>query len=209
VDAGFSAKSLDRPGLQRRWGCSKRAKLNAARREAGPAHPQRCGPRHLVERYFAPGKAALLSVGEQIDTRSAAGGRPQRPRLGEPWEREAIGEGPPRRCSTRRARASTPAGGRLTAGACPDGDRLEPDPQEEAARAVARQLRAQGLSLRAVAAELHQRGIRSRTGRGFAPVQVKRMVAYPRLKEWAYAGVFFNMTGAAVSHAGRGDAAGT
>jgi hypothetical protein len=27
----------------------------------------------LVERYFAPGKAALLSVGEQIDTRSAAG----------------------------------------------------------------------------------------------------------------------------------------
>jgi hypothetical protein len=42
---------------------------------------------------------------------------------------------------------------------------------------VARQLRAKGLSLRAVAAELHQRGIRSRTGRGFAPVQVKRMVA--------------------------------
>jgi hypothetical protein len=41
---------------------------------------------------------------------------------------------------------------------------------------VTRQLRAQGLSLRAVAAELHQRGIRSRTGRGFAPVQVKRMV---------------------------------
>jgi hypothetical protein len=27
----------------------------------------------FVERYFAPGKAALLSVGEQIDTRSAAG----------------------------------------------------------------------------------------------------------------------------------------
>jgi hypothetical protein len=26
----------------------------------------------LVERYFAPGKAALISVGEQIDTRSAA-----------------------------------------------------------------------------------------------------------------------------------------
>lgn len=28
----------------------------------------------------------------------------------------------------------------------------------------------------------------------------------PRLKEWAYAGIFFNMTGAAVSHAARGDA---
>jgi hypothetical protein len=28
---------------------------------------------------------------------------------------------------------------------------------------------------------------------------------FPRLKEWAYAGVFFNMTGAAVSHAVTGD----
>ena len=28
----------------------------------------------------------------------------------------------------------------------------------------------------------------------------------PRLKEWAYAGIFFNMTGAAVSHAVSGDA---
>jgi uncharacterized membrane protein YphA (DoxX/SURF4 family) len=29
---------------------------------------------------------------------------------------------------------------------------------------------------------------------------------FPRLKEWAYAGVFFNMTGAAASHAVSGDA---
>ncbi len=29
----------------------------------------------------------------------------------------------------------------------------------------------------------------------------------PRLKEWAYAGIFFNMTGAAISHAVSGDAA--
>jgi hypothetical protein len=30
---------------------------------------------------------------------------------------------------------------------------------------------------------------------------------FPRLKEWAYAGIFFNMTGAAVSHAVTGAAA--
>jgi DoxX-like family len=30
---------------------------------------------------------------------------------------------------------------------------------------------------------------------------------FPRLKEWAYAGIFFNMAGAAISHAVRGDAA--
>jgi hypothetical protein len=53
---------------------------------------------------------------------------------------------------------------------------LEPDPEKEAARAVARELRAQGLSLRLVAAELERRGVRSRTRRGFATVQVKRMV---------------------------------
>jgi hypothetical protein len=28
---------------------------------------------------------------------------------------------------------------------------------------------------------------------------------FPRLKEWAYAGIFFNMTGAAISHAAVGD----
>jgi uncharacterized membrane protein YphA (DoxX/SURF4 family) len=28
---------------------------------------------------------------------------------------------------------------------------------------------------------------------------------FPRLKEWAYAGIFFNMTGAAASHAAVGD----
>ncbi|AUX44927.1 hypothetical protein SOCE26_063970 [Sorangium cellulosum] len=31
---------------------------------------------------------------------------------------------------------------------------------------------------------------------------------FPRLKEWAYAGIFFDLTGAAVSHAAVGDAAG-
>ena len=30
---------------------------------------------------------------------------------------------------------------------------------------------------------------------------------FPRLKEWAYAGIIFNMTGAAISHAVSGDAA--
>ena len=30
---------------------------------------------------------------------------------------------------------------------------------------------------------------------------------FPRLKEWAYAGIFFNMTGAAISHLVVGDAA--
>jgi DNA invertase Pin-like site-specific DNA recombinase len=133
----------------------------------------------LVERYFAPGKAALLSVSEQIDTRSAAGRLVLNVLASvSQWEREAIGE------RTATAMQHKVAQGEYTGGQAPygarvaaDGARLEPDSQEQRARTTARRLRARGLSLRAVAAELERRGIRSRTGRGFAPAQVKRMVA--------------------------------
>ena len=132
-----------------------------------------------MERYFAPGKAALLSVGEQIDTRSAAGRLVLNVLASvSQWEREAIGE---RTAVAMQHKASQ---GEYTGGQAPygrrvaaDGERLELDPREDEARAVARLLRSQGLSLREVAAELGRRGMRSRTGRGFAPVQVQRMIA--------------------------------
>jgi DNA invertase Pin-like site-specific DNA recombinase len=94
VDAGASAKTLDLPGLTRalemlRKGTAdallvvKLDRLTRSVRDLG----------ELVERYFAPRKAALLSVGEQIDTRSA-GGRLVLNVLASvsQWEREAIGE---------------------------------------------------------------------------------------------------------------------
>ena len=47
----------------------------------------------LVDRYFAAGKSALLSVGEQIDTLSAAGRLVLNVLASvSQWEREAIGE---------------------------------------------------------------------------------------------------------------------
>jgi site-specific DNA recombinase len=115
---------------------------------------------------------------KQIDTRSAAGRLVLNVLASvSQWEREAIGK---RTATALQHKASQ---GEYTCGQAPygrrvaaDGERLEPDAQEQEARAVARQLRSQGLSLRAVAAELERRGVRSRTGRGFAPVQVKRMV---------------------------------
>jgi len=56
-----------------------------------------------VERYFAPGKAALLSVGEKIDTRSAAGRLVLNVLASvSQWDREAIGERTPWPCSTKR-----------------------------------------------------------------------------------------------------------
>jgi DNA invertase Pin-like site-specific DNA recombinase len=179
VDAGESAKSLDRPGLQRALGMLKRGEAEAmlvVKLDRLARSVRDLG--HLVEKYFAPGKAALLSVGEQIDTRSAAGRLVLNVLASvSQWEREAIGE------RTATAMQHKAAQGEYTGGpplygrrVAADGARLEPDPDEQTARAVARQLRADGLSLRRVAAELERRGVRSRTGKGFAPVQVKRMV---------------------------------
>ncbi len=72
VDAGASAKTLDREGLNRALAMLdggdadallvvKLDRLTRSVRDLGD----------LVERYFANDRAALLSVSEQIDTRSA------------------------------------------------------------------------------------------------------------------------------------------
>ena len=178
VDAGESAKSLKRPGLQRALGKLERrdaealliVKLDRLTRSVVDLGS-------LVDRYFAPGKAALLSVSEQIDTRSAAGRLVLNVLASvSQWEREAIAE----RTATamqHKARQGEYTGGQAPYGArVVAGGRLEAEPQEQEARAVARRLYADGKSLRGVAAELERLGIRSRTGKGFAPVQVKRMV---------------------------------
>ena len=180
VDAGVSAKTLDRPALQRslamlRGGQAdailvvKLDRLTRSVRDLGD----------LVEGYFAVGKWALMSVGEQIDTRSAAGRLVLNVLASvAQWEREATGE------RTSAALRHKAAAGEFTGGELPYGSRLaadgvalEPEPAEAAVLAAARELRQAGLSLRAVAAELDKRGLRSRTGRVFAAPQIARMVA--------------------------------
>jgi DNA invertase Pin-like site-specific DNA recombinase len=93
------------------------------------------------------------------------------------WEREAIGE---RTAVAMQLKASR---GEYTGGeppfgyrVCADGERIEPEPAEQAAIALARQLHAEKRSLRGVARALEERGVRSRAGKGFAPVQIRRMV---------------------------------
>ena len=58
-----------------------------------------------------------------------------------------------------------------------DGIHLLPEPSERVVVALARELRADGLSLRAVSAELDARGYVARSGRPFLAPQVARMVA--------------------------------
>jgi len=178
VDAGASAKTLDRPGLAQALGMLRAGKADAllvVKLDRLTRSVRDLG--ELVERYFAPGKAALLSVGEQIDTRSAAGRLVLNVLASvSQWERETIGE------RTAAAMAHKAACGEYTGGEAPFGyavqdGRLVERADEQPIVAEARKLRAAGLSLRAVAAELDRAGLRARNGRTFAAAQVARMVA--------------------------------
>lgn len=179
VDAGVSAKSLDRPALDRALGMLRRGeaeamlvvKLDRLTRNVRDLAD-------LVDNYFTK-RAALLSVSEQIDTRSAAGRLVLNvlSSVGQ-WEREAIGE----RTSAALAHLKTQGKrvGSVPYGytiASDDASMLVPVPAEQAVIAECRKLRAAGMSLREIAATLDERGIRSRAGRIFDAKQVARMAA--------------------------------
>ncbi|RUQ27645.1 MAG: recombinase family protein [Candidatus Competibacteraceae bacterium] len=178
IDAGESAKTLERPGLQRALSMLKTGQADAllvVKLDRLTRSVVDLGK--LIETYFAPGKAALLSVSEQIDTRSAAG----RPVLNilasvSQWERETIAE------RTRDAMRHKQSQGEYIGGGAPygfelvNGDLVE-DSFEQGVIQQARELRDSGLSLAAVAKELDRRGIQSRNAKPFAAMQIKRLVA--------------------------------
>ena len=68
-------------------------------------------------------------------------------------------------------------GGEAPYGFAVEGERVVEVEAEQAVVREARRLRAEGLSLRAVARELDAAGLRSRTARPFAAVQIQRMLA--------------------------------
>ena len=177
-DAGISAKTLDRPGLQTVLAMLRRGEVQAvvvAKLDRLTRSVRDLGA--LIEGPFV--KAALLSVGEQIDTRSA-GGRMVLNLLAtvSQWEREVIGE------RTRTALQHLKRQGRRT-GCVPYGKRvvggagkvLEDDPDEQAVIELAREYRAAGLTLRAICDRLTALGHLSRTGAPFGSAQVMRMCA--------------------------------
>lgn len=178
VDAGESAKTLRRPGLQRALALIQSGyaaalliiKLDRLTRSVADLG-------RLIDEYFAPGKAELLSVSEQIDTRSASG------RLVlnilasvSQWEREIISE------RTRDVMRHKQEHGEYIGGHIPYGfdvinGELLVNVVEQQAIQHARTLHTSGLSLRKVSAELHRRGFHARTGAMFHPGQIQRMIA--------------------------------
>lgn len=175
-DAGKSAKSLDRPGLQGALQALRDgeaegllvAKLDRLTRNVADLG-------ELVQDYFSS-RYSLLAVGDSIDTRSA-GGRLVLNVLGSvaQWEREAIAE------RTRDAMQQLKKEGRFTGGDAPygfevhDGE-LVPRPDEQIVVMLARKLRQEHYSLRAISAALSAQGHKSRLGKPFDAQQVARML---------------------------------
>lgn len=170
-----SASTLDRPGLQRALEALntfraeailvvKLDRLTRSVRDLG----------ELVDSYFRDGQHQLLSVGESIDTRSAAGRMVLTILMSVcAWEREAIGE------RTSAAMQHMKAAGRFTGGWPPygwyvgeEGKLIEHAGEQEMTR-VARDMRKAGCSLRSIGVAL---GRNPRNGRPFAPAQIARML---------------------------------
>jgi len=181
VDAGASAKTLDRPGLQQALAMLDSGeadallvvKLDRLTRSVRDLST-------LLDGYFGRKDGpALMVVAEQVDTRTAAGRLVLNVLMSvAQWEREAIGE----RTSTalRHKRAQ----GEYTGGRAPygwqvgaDGTTLQPVAGEQATIRAAQQLRAEGHSLRAVGATLAAQGLLPRSGKRWHASSVRVVLA--------------------------------
>ena len=129
----------------------------------------------LVDTYFQ--NFALLSVGEQIDTRSAAGRLVLNVLASvSQWEREVIGE------RTSAAMQHMRNQNQYTGGKPPygydlvDGELIENENEQQVIKLVAK-YKAAGLSYRKIAAVIDEAGHKSRTGNQLSAMSVSRMAA--------------------------------
>ena len=177
VEAGESAKNLNRPGVQKllalvdggRVEAVIVAKLDRLTRSVKDL----CA---LLER-FERKRVALVSVAESLDTGSAAG------RLVinimtavSQWEREAIGERTRDAMSHKRRngeRVGNIAYGYRLAG---DDRHVEPDDGEQAVLTRIRSLRRAKKTLRAIAGEPNDSGSQTRRGTSWRHEHIKRIV---------------------------------
>ena len=171
-----SAKNLNRDGLQGALAAIKAGKADAlivVKLDRLTRSVSDLG--YLVETYFS--KAGLLSVSEQIDTRSASGRLVLNVLASvSQWEREVIGE------RTRAVKQSMKANGLYNGGIVPYGKSLDNgllvnNPQEQAIISRAKALRSEGHTLRAIATMFSQEGLRTRKDTNFTHSLVANMAA--------------------------------
>ena len=163
IDAGESAKSLNRPGMARLMSLVDAgavdaviiAKLDRLTRSVKDLA-------ELLER-FTRRDVSLVSVAESLDTGTAAGRLVLNIMTAvSQWEREAIGERTRDAMHHKRANGervgTVPFGYRAAA----DGTHLEPDPAEQGILSRIRELKAAGHTTRQIADELNRQGFTTR-----------------------------------------------
>lgn len=182
-DEGVSAKSLDRPALQRALATLRDHHADALLVPKLDRLTRRVVDLgHLIETYFAEGRWALVSVADQIDTRTAAGRMTLFILMTvAQWEREAIGERTADALAHLRAEGvplGRPAlGWRHTPETDPATGRRVLCAVEEELTAIARirTLRADGRSYAAIARQLTAEGHHSQRGGQWLPNTVRRV----------------------------------
>jgi site-specific DNA recombinase len=177
VEAGESAKSLNRPGMQRLLALIDSgevqtvivAKLDRLTRSVKDL----C---ELLERFERRG-VALISVAESLDTGSAAGRLVLNIMTAvSQWEREAIGERTRDALSHKRSNGECVGNIRFGYRLCADGKHVEPDPGEQAVLAEIHHLRRGGHTLRGIAAALNHRTLRTHRGSAWRLEHVARII---------------------------------
>ncbi|ALJ36905.1 recombinase family protein [Azospirillum brasilense] len=176
-DAGVSAKTLERPGLTRALAMldageatallvPKLDRLTRSVRDLG----------ELIDRYFAEGKkAALLSVADSIDTRSAAGRLVLNVLASvSQWEREAIAERT--RDTMRSMKAQGKVVSRPTLGFDTVDGRLVENADEKALIARICAMHTKGASYNAIAGRLNAEGVPTKRGGQWQPTTVRNLI---------------------------------
>lgn len=175
-DAGFSAKSLARPGMDKLQQLIRGRKINVvivAKLDRITRSVRDLG--ELVDLFQRSG-VEFASVADHIDT-STASGRLVLNVMGSvsQWEREAIGE------RTSEALAVMRSKGKRISRHAPFGYRLNgqgwiEDEHEQQAIALMRQLRHDGLSLRRIARELENQGFHNRRKARLSPQTIANVL---------------------------------
>lgn len=170
-DGGQSAKSLHRPGIQRALQMIRDgqaagllvAKLDRLTRSIVDLNT-------LISDYFSEKskyQSTLFSVADQVDTRSAGGRLVLNVLMSvAQWEREAIGERTKAALSYKKSQ-----GVKLGRP-----EKQITDPVEIKTITYIRELRAQGLTFRAIAATLDAEGYKTSRGGKWAPQTVKNLI---------------------------------
>jgi len=174
ADEGVSGARADRPGLLQAIAAAKRERAALVIYSLSRLSRSTLDTLRLAGELEKAG-CDLVSLQEQVDTSSPAGRVIFRvlAALAE-FERDQLAE------RTRQAMQHMKAQGRVV-GAIPhgfsrDGDRVIRHDAEQRVVALARELRAQGLTLRAIGDELAARGAFNRAGRPYKPESVRGLL---------------------------------